>query len=219
MSVFEISIISLILCSLYYFIVVTFPENYKAGSSKNKINTLLLVSSFAYLIVAIVLYVIYKKIGILLDVDIKISLLLIPLTSIVLFSINIYYPAIRILAKQREDELSFANELISVVFNYKYKGIDDRKTSIDMLNDICSSNRKIMQQTGMLVYIENLIQQSQGATQKAPTALVDFCEEKCLSLCKEIDERSLMPFSNISMVSSFCLSYVLTILLTYISII
>lgn len=219
MSIFELLIISLILCALYYFIVVTFPENYKAGSSKNKINALLLVSSFAYLIVAVGLYIIYQKIGALLDIDIKFSLLLIPLISIVLFSINIYYPTIRILAKQRENEWSFANELVSVVFNYKYKGIEERKDSINMLRDICSTNRKIMQQIGMLVYIESLIEQSQGATQKAPSTLVDFCEEKCLSLCREIDDRSLMPFSNISMVSSFCLSYILTILLTYVSII
>ena len=211
MSILELFLISLILCAIYYIIVVTFPEDYKKGGSKRKINALLLISSLAYIVIAIVLYALYRKFGTIIDVDFKEALLFIPLISIVLFSVNIYYPAVRILARHRE--------LLSVIFDYKYMPTDQREKAIERFKTIFETKSKQFKQYGIEVYIKKLIEQSQGATSKAPAALVDYCEGKCMTLYKSIEEYSLMPFSNISMISSFCLSYMLTILLTYVTII
>ncbi len=219
MSILELFLISLILCAIYYIIVVTFPEDYKKGGSKRKINALLLISSLVYIVIAIVLYALYRKFGTIIDVDFKEALLFIPLISIVLFSVNIYYPAVRILARHREQELIFADELLSVIFDYKYMPTDQREKAIERFKTIFETKSKQLKQYGIEVYIKKLIEQSQGATSKAPAALIDYCEEKCMTLYKSIEEYSLMPFSNISMISSFCLSYILTILLTYVTII
>lgn len=219
MSILELISIALILSAIYYIIVVTFPENYKKGSAKKKINLLLVISTIIYVVVAILLLYLNKHIETFSNVDFKETLLFIPLVSIVLFSANVYYPSVRILAKVRDEELDFTDKLLECIFEYKYKNAVEREQTIEKLKEICSSQSKQLKQVGLEKHIKFLIEQSQGATMKAAAPLIDFCEQRCVGLYEAIEEDSLMPFSNISMVSSFALSYILTIVLTYVTII
>lgn len=219
MSIFELISVALILSAICYIIVVTFPENYKKGSGKKKINLLLIISAIVYVVIAISLLHLNKHIKTISNVDFKEALLFIPLISIILFSANVYYPSIRILAKVRDEELDFTDKILECIFDYKYKNVGEREQAIEKLKEICSSQSKQLKQVGLEKHIKFLIEQSQGATLKASAPLIDFCEQRCVGLYKGIEENSLMPFSNISMVSSFSLSYVFTIVLTYVTII
>ena len=211
--------VSLILSAIYYFIIVTFPENYKKGTEKDKINLLLIISTVVYIALAILLLHINKHIQKVPNVEFKEVLLFVPLISIVLFSANIYYPSIRILAKARKKALDFTDKILAAIFDYKYKSVEEREQAIERLKDICSSQNKLLKQVGLEKHIQCLIEQSQGATLKASAPLIDFCEQRCVDLYKDMEESSLTPFSNISIVSSFSLSYILTIVLTYVTII
>ena len=218
MSALELISIALLLSAIYYIIVVTFPENYKKGSARKKINLLLIISTAIYVVVAVFLLRLNKHIEIVSDVDFKTALLFVPLISIFLFSANIYYPSIRVLAKVRDEDLNFADEILECVFEYKYKNVEERGRAIEKIKGICSSHSKQLKQVGLEKHMNFLIEQSQGPTLKASAPLIDFCEQRCVDLYKSIEENSLMPFSNISMVSSFSLSYILTIVLTYVTI-
>ena len=69
MSVLELISIALFLSAIYYIIVVTFPENYKKGSAKKKINLLLIVSTAIYVVVAVLLLHLNQHIEMISDVD------------------------------------------------------------------------------------------------------------------------------------------------------
>lgn len=219
MSILELISVALILSAIYYIVVVTFPENYKKGSAKKKINLLLIISTAIYVVVAVFLLHLNKHIEAVSDIDFKKALLFIPLISIILFSANIYYPSIRMLAKARDEDLDFTDKILACIFEYKYKNVEERERAIERLKKISSSQSRQLKQVGLEKHINFLIEQSQGATLKASAPLIDFCEQRCVDLYKGIEENSLMPFSNISMVSSFALSYILTIVLTYVTII
>ena len=218
MSILELISVALILSAIYYIIVVTFPENYKKGSAKKKINLLLIISMAIYVVFATFLLHLNEHIEAVFDIDFKEALLFIPLISIILFSSNIYYPSIRMLAKVRDEELGFTDKILACIFEYKYKNAGEREQAIERLKEICSSQSEQLKQVGLEKHINFLIEQSQGATLKASAPLIDFCEQRCVDFYKGIEESSLMPFSNIGMVSSFSLSYILTIVLTYVTI-
>ncbi len=216
MSLFKVLIIILLLCAIYYLIILTFPESYKYTYAKNKISILLLISLIVYIIASIVLYIIDKKhSGVF--IDLKVALLLIPIGSVVLFSVNIYYPSLRFLINERDQSIVFIDEFTKVIFDYKYSSIEERENAIQLLQRIKINQKAQFVRMGLAVYIDKLIEQSQGATKKASAVLVDYLENKCIILRQELDDMSLSPFSGISMISSFCLSCILTVLLAYVA--
>lgn len=217
MSIFNLFLTSLVLCVIYYFVILTFPENYKQSMSKKKIDTLLLVSISLYILMSIVLFVLNKKFKDLLVLDLKETLLVIPLISIILFSINIYYPAVRIVVHQRNKDMIFIEEMQEIIFDYKYMPLEQREEALKKFEFILVNHRQELRQSGLELYIKKLIEQSNGITNKAPIALIDSCENKFVIYRRELEEVSLCPFSNISMISSFSLSCILTILLTYVT--
>lgn len=217
MTLYIVLSLSLILCTLYYCIILLFPETYKKTSAKTTINLLIVISIVSYILGLVILYLFRNSTLLSAELDSKVALIVIPSITVSLFTANVFCPAFCIMAKQNKKETNIATQLNRLIFQYKYQS-DKRVESIKELEKFQESNRKFLFELGIEIYIPELIRQSNNAVHFAPEKLINMLEDYSIQLIKEMSNYTPNPFTNSGIVFSFGISTLLTLILSYISI-
>ena len=217
MSTYYVVSVSLILCALYYLVILLFPETYKKTSAKTYINKLIIISFLIYSTLLIVLYHLRKVSILSKQIDVKVALIIIPSVVVFLFVINIFCPAFCIMLKQNKKELGLATQLNRLIFQYKYQS-GERNVALKKLEEFQEKNAVFLRECGIELYIPELIKQSTNAVHLAPEKLVNIIEDYSIQLVKQTSDYTPNPFTNSSIVFSFGISTLFTLLLSYISI-
>ena len=215
MSIAEILICSLILCGLFNIVIITFPEKYKQTAVRKKINLLLIISACIYTVIFVVFIFInyYCDIP---QIDLKISLLIIPLLSIVIFVANIYYPSVRFSIVAKQNKYDFATELYQYITRYRFESTEEREEIIKSIEAFMLKYQKELHNSSEKILLQTLINQSTTITKKAPEKLIDLIENDCIKIMDDANSQE-NPFSHVCLISSFCLSSILTILIAIIA--
>lgn len=217
MNIYSILFVSIILCALYCCVILVFPETYKKTMAKTGVNTLIVLSVLGYCIALTLLYK-YRNANILSkQIDTKVALIIILSITVFLFTVNILCPAFCIMAKQNQKEVKTATQFNRLIFQYKYQS-DNRAKSIKELAAFQEVNNKFLCEYGIELYVSELIQQSNNAIHLAPEKLINTLEDYSIKILKETNDYTPNPFSNSSVVFSFGISTLLTLILSYVSI-
>ncbi len=217
MSIYSILSVSLLLSSLYYCIILLFPETYKRTPAKNIINILIGVSILIYFICLFLLFLFKSTATFSTTIDIKVAFIIIPSIAVFLFTANIFCPVFCIMMKQNKKEIKIATQLNRLIFQYKYQS-DKRTESIEKLEVFQEANRKFLYENGVELYIPELIKQSNNAVHLAPEKLTNMLEDFSIMLLKQTADFVPNPFTNSGIVFSFAISTFLTLILSYVSI-
>lgn len=215
MSILEIFIYALILCCLFNIIIISFPEAYKNTSARKKINLLLILSSSIYCAIFIILIIVNKFCQIT-QVNLNISLLMIPFLTIIIFVANIYYPAMRMCVIANQNKYRIAEELYSLIIDYRFSSTEEREGIIKSIELFLQNHQNEFHNSSEEILLRKLIEHSTSITNKAPEKLIDITENTCLKLIDEAS-KSDNPFSHVCLISSFSLSSLLTILIAFIA--
>lgn len=218
MSILTMILIALVLSCIYYITIVTFPDNYKNTIMKRKINNLIFCSIVFYVVLIIILYFTYDLYKDCIVIEEKYSLLIIPAILVILFTTNIYYPSAKMIIVEIQKEKVVIDKLLEFIFSYRFDDVSERDSIILSLNDLKETNKDIFTFHGINILIDLLLKQSTSLTKKAPENVISSLENYCLKIKQELNETSGAPFSNISIITSFSFSTILTLLLTYFSI-
>lgn len=213
MSILEIFIYTLVLCCAFNITIFTFPEAYKKTSAQKKINMLLIISSTIYCVAFIVLFIINKFCQTT-QVKLNIALLIIPFLTIIIFVTNIYYPAIRMFAVAKQNKYRIAEELYSLIVDYRFGSTEERERSIKNIELFLINHKNEFRNSSEEILLRKLIEQSTSSTSKASEKLIDATEIACFKLMDEVGEN---PFSHVCLIASFSLSSLLTILIAFIA--
>ena len=217
MNIYSILFVSIILCALYCCVILVFPETYKKTSAKTGINILIYLSVLSYCIALTLLYN-YRNINILAkQIDAKVALIIILSITVLLFTVNILCPAFCIMVKQNQKETETATQFNRLIFQYKYQS-DKRTESIEQLTVFQEVNKKFLCEYGIELYVPELIKQSNNVVHLAPEKLINTLEDYSIKILKETTEYTPNPFSNSSVVFSFGISTLLTLILSYVAI-
>lgn len=217
MNIYLLLSLSVALCALYYCVILLFPETYKQTSSKREINILIGISVLCYCIVLVLLYFFRNSSILSMQLDIKIALIIIPSIIVFLFVANIFCPAFCIMLKHNKNEIKIATQLNRLIFQYKYQS-DKRIESIKELEEYQETNKKFLYEQGIELYIPELIKQSNNVLHLAPEKLINMLEDYSIQLIKQTSDYTSNPFANSSIVFSFGISTLLTLVLSYIAI-
>ena len=218
MNIYSILFVSIILCVLYCCVILVFPETYEKTSAKTGINILMGLSVLGYCIALTLLYI-YRNTNILsIQIDIKVALIIILSITVLLFTVNIFCPAFCIMVKQNQKEMETATQFNRLIFEYKYQS-DKRTESIKELAVFQEVNKKFLCEYGIELYVPELIKQSNNAVHLAPEKLINTLEDYSIKILKQTVDYTPNPFSNSSVVFSFGISTLLTLILSYVAII
>ena len=212
MNIYSILFVSIILCVLYCCVILVFPETYEKTSAKTGINILMGLSVLGYCIALTLLYI-YRNTNILsIQIDIKVALIIILSITVLLFTVNIFCPAFCIMVKQNQKEMETATQFNRLIFEYKYQS-DKRTESIKELAVFQEVNKKFLCEYGIELYVPELIKQSNNAVHLAPEKLINTLEDYSIKILKQTVDYTPNPFSNSSVVFSFGISTLLTLIL------
>lgn len=218
MTLYYILSFPLIICLIYYCVILLFPETYKETTfAKRPINLLIAISTFIYSIIVVVLCCFRNSELLSSKINMKMGLIFIPSIAVSLFVINIFCPAFCIMVSWKKHEKMIAMQLNRLIFQYKYQS-DKRNEAINELTIFQETNKMFLSKWGIELYIPELINQSNNAVQLAPEKLINILEDYSIQLIKQISDYSPNPFTNSGIVFSFCISTLISLVLSYVSI-
>lgn len=153
-------------------------------------------------------------------IEIKVAVMLIPVTASILFSAFLYYPTARYLVRQNIKDQETMDCILSCLFKCAYSDTNETKMALKELTQLQKQEDEFIKQYGLLLYLCEYIRQSDSPITKRPSENTIRCVlDRCNQVKHNIDSFTPTPFPCIGMILSFAFSTVLTVLLSIISII
>lgn len=219
MNIFQIVVGACILCVVISIIIISFPASFMKNSMKKELRKL----QWIFFICAIVICFATIFINNLVDnpilVELKISLLCIPLLSYIAFSAFLYYPSTRLLVKINLEDQKQIDRLLSIMFDCAYGEQTERQNSMSNLHFFCENQKEFVTQFGLNIYLEEYQKHSTTITYRPSEDLMNFVLSRCNDVKYEIDHFTATPFPNIGLILSFACSTAITIIISIITII
>lgn len=215
MSVFQLVILSLVLCCITNVSVLLFSETFRNTVSRKKINLLIIISTAIY-IIAIVIVAILNKTIISKEVRIEIAILSALALAIVVFVINIYGPTLKIVAFDNSRKHDLYVTIFNLINDYDFESEDKRIQDIKEITNLTIKYKKEIKNSSIEYLLQTLIKLSNSGTNKAPAKLIELIKRTCV---KMIDESNKIenPFSLISLLTSYALTSILSIIIAIFS--
>ena len=215
MSIFQLVILSLALCCITNVSILLFSETYRNTVSCKKINLLIIISTMIYILVIIIIGILNNTI-ISKEVRIDIAILSAVALSIVVFVINIYGPTLKIVSFDNSRQHDFYVKIFNLINDYDFESEDKRIQDIKEIENLAIKYKKEISNTSIEYLLQTLIKLSDSGINKAPAKLIELIKRTCVKMIDEFNKIG-NPFSLISLLTSYALTSILTIIIAIFS--